>query len=156
MTRQVKTEVWVGLLVLITLASMVFIALKVSNFSALQDRPSYKVDALFSNIGGLTVRAPVKVSGVVVGRVTHISIDPISYRARVEMAIYQDYNDLPTDSSASILTAGLLGSQYIGIEIGGEEEVLAEGERIYYTQSALVLENLIGRLMVSLTDGGSE
>lgn len=156
MTRQIKAEIGVGLLVLITLVSMVFIALKVSNFSALQDRPSYQLEALFSNVGGLTVRAPVKVSGVTIGRVAKISIDPISYRAKVVMDIYNDYNDLPMDSSASILTSGLLGSQYVGIEIGGDEQVLADGARFNYTQSALVLENLIGRLMVSLTEGGDK
>lgn len=156
MIKQTKIEIWVGFLVLITMASLAFIALKVSNFSSLQERSSYEVHALFSNVGGLTVRAPVKVSGVVVGRVTSIEIDPISYRAKVQMDIYQQFNDLPTDSSASILTSGLLGSQYIGIEIGGDEEVLAEGSRIDYTQSALVLENLIGQLMVKLTDGGSD
>lgn len=156
MTRQVKAEIGVGLLVLMTLISMVFIALKVSNFNAMQDRPSYQLEALFSNVGGLTVRAPVKVSGVTIGRVAEISIDPISYRAKVVMDIYNDYNDLPMDSSASILTSGLLGSQYVGVEIGGEEQVLADGGRIDYTQSALVLENLIGRLMVSLTEGGDK
>lgn len=156
MTRQVKAEIGVGLLVLMTLISMVFIALKVSNFNAMQDRPSYQLEALFSNVGGLTVRAPVKVSGVTIGRVGEISIDPISYRAKVVMDIYNDYDDLPMDSSASILTSGLLGSQYVGIEIGGDEQVLADGGRFDYTQSALVLENLIGRLMVSLTEGGDK
>jgi phospholipid/cholesterol/gamma-HCH transport system substrate-binding protein len=156
MAKQTKIEIWVGLLVMLTVASLVFIALKVSNFSAIQERPSYQVHALFSNIGGLTVRAPVKISGVVVGRVASIDIDPVSYRAKVVMDIYQDFNDLPTDSSASILTSGLLGSQYVGIEIGGDEQVLAQGDRINFTQSALVLENLIGQLMVKLTDGGSE
>ncbi|WP_029934016.1 outer membrane lipid asymmetry maintenance protein MlaD [Thiomicrospira pelophila] len=156
MTRQVKAEIGVGLLVLMTLISMVFIALKVSNFNAMQDRPSYQLEALFSNVGGLTVRAPVKISGVTIGRVGEISIDPVSYRAKVVMDIYNEYDDLPMDSSASILTSGLLGSQYVGIEIGGDERVLADGGRFGYTQSALVLENLIGRLMVSLTEGGDK
>lgn len=156
MSRQIKIETWVGFLVLITMASVVFIALKVSNYSAVQDRSSYQVYGLFSNIGGLTVRAPVKVSGVVIGRVTDISIDPVSYRAKVTMAIYQDYDDIPLDSSAAILTSGLLGSQYIGIDIGGDMDVLQAGDRIHYTQSALVLENLIGQFMVRLTEGGKE
>ncbi|WP_044407272.1 outer membrane lipid asymmetry maintenance protein MlaD [Thiomicrospira microaerophila] len=156
MNQQVKFEVWVGLLVLITLISTAFIALKVSNFSETQDRSTYQVDALFSNIGGLTVRAPVKISGVVVGRVTGISIDPVTYRARVQMDIFKEYDDLPTDTSAMILTSGLLGSQYIGLEVGADDELLVEGSRIYFTQSALVLENLIGRLLVSLTEGGSK
>jgi phospholipid/cholesterol/gamma-HCH transport system substrate-binding protein len=156
MNKQVKFEVWVGLLVLITLVSTAFIALKVSNFSETQDRATYQVDALFSNIGGLTVRAPVKISGVVVGRVTAISIDPDTYRARVKMDLFMEYDDLPTDTSAMILTSGLLGSQYIGLEVGADDDLLAEGSRIYFTQSALVLENLIGRLLVSLTEGGSK
>ncbi|WFE68890.1 outer membrane lipid asymmetry maintenance protein MlaD [Thiomicrospira sp. R3] len=156
MSRQVKFEVWVGILVLITLLSTLFIALKVSNYSALQNKATYQVDALFSNVGGLTVRAPVKISGVVVGRVTGIAIDPVTYRARVVMDIYREFDDLPTDTSAMILTSGLLGSQYIGLEVGADDELLEEGSRIYYTQSALVLENLIGRLLVSLTEGGGK
>jgi phospholipid/cholesterol/gamma-HCH transport system substrate-binding protein len=156
MNRQVKLEIWVGVFVLITMVSIAFIAMKVSNFSQNQDRSTYQVDALFSNVGGLTVRAPVKISGVVVGRVTAISIDPVTYRARVQMTIYSEYNDLPTDTSAMILTSGLLGSQYIGLEVGADEELLADGSRIFMTQSALVLENLIGRLLVSLTEGGSK
>ncbi|AHF01639.1 organic solvent ABC transporter substrate-binding protein [Thiomicrospira aerophila AL3] len=156
MSKQLKFEIGVGLLVLITLISTVFIALKVSNFSGLQDRPTYQVDALFSNIGGLTARAPVKVSGVVVGRVNRIELDPVSYRARVVMDIFREFDDIPADSSVSILTSGLLGSQYIGLEVGGDDIVLQAGDRIHFTQSALVLENLIGRLMVSLTEGGRE
>jgi phospholipid/cholesterol/gamma-HCH transport system substrate-binding protein len=156
MNRQVKLEIWVGVFVLITMVSIAFIAMKVSNFSQNQDRSTYQVDALFSNVGGLTVRAPVKISGVVVGRVTAISIDPVSYRARVQMTIYSEYDDLPTDTSAMILTSGLLGSQYIGLEVGADDDLLVEGSRIFMTQSALVLENLIGRLLVSLTEGGSK
>lgn len=156
MSKQTKIEIWVGLFVLLTIACVAFIALQVSNFSAVKEKPSYQVEALFSNIGGLTVRAPVKVSGVVIGRVADISIDPISYRAKVKMNIYNQYNDLPADSSASILTSGLLGSQYIGIEIGGDDEVLTNGSRVDYTQSALVLENLIGQFMVKLTEGGGD
>lgn len=156
MNRQLKLETWVGVFVLITMVSIAFIAMKVSNYSQNQDRTTYQVDALFSNVGGLTVRAPVKISGVVVGRVTGISIDPLTYRARVVMDIYQEYDDLPMDTSAMILTSGLLGSQYIGMEVGADDELLVEGGRIFMTQSALVLENLIGRLLVSLTEGGSK
>ncbi|SFR59796.1 outer membrane lipid asymmetry maintenance protein MlaD [Thiomicrospira sp. ALE5] len=156
MSKQLKFEIGVGLLVLIALISTVFIALKVSNFSGFQERSSYQVDALFSNIGGLTARAPVKVSGVLIGRVDRIELDPVSYRARVVMDIYSEFDDIPMDSSVSILTSGLLGSQYIGLEVGGDDMVLQAGDRIHFTQSALVLENLIGRLMVSLTEGGRE
>lgn len=154
MKRQAKIEIWVGLFVLMSIAALVMIAFQVSNFSSWKDRPSYQVSALFDNIGGLKVRAPVKMSGVVIGRVTAISVDPVSFKAKVSMDIDQTYNQLSIDSSASILTSGLLGDQYIGIEIGGDEEVLAQGDQIELTQSALVLEDLIGQFLVKFSEGG--
>ncbi|WP_127471297.1 outer membrane lipid asymmetry maintenance protein MlaD [Thiomicrorhabdus aquaedulcis] len=152
MKRQLKVEIWVGLLVLLALLALLMIAFQVSNFSALKERPSYQVSALFNNIGGLKVRAPVKISGVVVGRVTQIAVDSQSYKARVQMSIYTDYNALPVDSAASILTAGLLGEQYIGLEVGSEDDLLKEGATLQLTQSALVLEDLIGQFLVKFSD----
>lgn len=154
MKRQVKIEIWVGAFVLMSVAALLMIALQVSNFSTWKEKPSYQVTALFDNIGGLKVRAPVKISGVVVGRVVDISVDQVSFKAKVSMTIDQTYNELATDSSASILTSGLLGDQYIGIEIGGEEEYLENGSQLEYTQSALVLEELIGQFLVKLSDSG--
>ena len=154
MKRQLKIEIWVGAFVLMSIAALVMIAFQVSNFSTWKERPSYEVTALFDNIGGLKVRAPVKMSGVVIGRVTDITVDPVSFKAKVYMNIDQTYNELSMDSSASILTSGLLGDQYIGIEIGGAEELLEDGSQIEFTQSALVLEDLIGQFLVKFSEGG--
>jgi phospholipid/cholesterol/gamma-HCH transport system substrate-binding protein len=140
--------------VILAAVSLFMIALKVSNFSTvLSDRPTYTLVAHFDNIGGLKVRAPVKLSGVVIGRVSKISIDKNNYRALVVMEVDQAY-PLPLDTSASILTSGLLGDQYIGLEPGGDEEYLADGDEIEITQSALVLEELIGQFLVNVSDKG--
>ncbi len=154
MTRQKIVEVWVGAFVLFALASLVVIALKVSNFEGLTEKPTYKVNALFSNIGGLKVRAPVKISGVVVGRVEAITVDPITYQARVVMHIDSDFNELPIDTSASILTSGLLGDQYIGLTPGADDLYLTEGSQIDLVQPALVLEELIGQFITKFADSG--
>ena len=156
MGKQAKIEIGVGVLVLLSIVSLFVIAMKVSNFADLaQDRPTYTLKAHFDNIGGLKVRAPVKLSGVVIGRVASIGIDKQNYRALVTMKIDKAYQ-LPLDTSASILTSGLLGDQYVGLEPGGDDEFLADGDEIEMTQSALVLENLIGQLMVKLTDSGDK
>lgn len=152
MNRQVKFEIGVGILVLITIISLFFIAMKVSNFTALQERPTYQVTALFENIGGLKKRAPVKLSGVVIGRISSISIDPVTYKAKVLMEIDQDYNNLPLDTSAAILTSGLLGDQYVGVTPGADDAYLANGDQIEFTQSALVLEELIGQFLVKMSE----
>ncbi|WP_029406993.1 outer membrane lipid asymmetry maintenance protein MlaD [Thiomicrorhabdus sp. Milos-T2] len=156
MKRQAKIEIWVGAFVLMSLAALVMIAFQVSNFSSWKERPSYEVSALFDNIGGLKVRAPVKMSGVVIGRVTSITVDPKSFKAKVAMKIDQNYNELSVDSSASILTSGLLGDQYVGIDIGGEEDYLENGSEIEITQSALVLEDLISQFLVKFSEGGDK
>lgn len=156
MSKQAKIEIGVGILVILTMAALFMIAVKVSNFTAtFQDRPTYTLKAHFDNIGGLKVRAPVKLSGVVIGRVSSIGIDPDNYRALVTMKIDQAYQ-LPLDTSASILTSGLLGDQYIGLDPGGDEEYLVDGDEIEITQSALVLEDLIGQFLVKMSDQGSE
>lgn len=156
MKRQAKIEIWVGAFVLMSLAALLMIAFQVSNFSTWKEKPSYQVSALFDNIGGLKTRAPVKISGVVIGRVTAISVDPSSFKAKVEMKIDQDFNELSIDSSASILTSGLLGDQYVGLDIGGDEEYLVDGSDIELTQSALVLEELIGQFIVKFSDSGDK
>jgi phospholipid/cholesterol/gamma-HCH transport system substrate-binding protein len=135
-----------------SLMALAYIAFQVSNFSGWKEQPTYEVSALFDNIGGLKERAPLKLSGVVIGRITGIEIDPISFKARVHMAIDQGFNQLPVDSSVSILTSGLLGDQYIGLEPGGDEEVLQQGSEIEMTQSAMVLEELIGQFLVKFSE----
>lgn len=152
MKRQLKVEIWVGAFVLMTLVSLVVIAFQVSNFNNWKEKPSYEISGLFSNIGGLKVRAPVKVSGVVVGRVTDISVDKQTYQARVKMSIFKEFSDLPVDTSGAILTSGLLGDQYIGLLPGSDEAFLKEGDQLDLTQPALVLEDLIGQFLVKFSE----
>lgn len=155
MARRTGLEIWVGFFVLLAAISLVVIAFKVSNFQVTQSQPSYQISALFSNIGGLKVRAPVKISGVVVGRVTGISVDKATFQARVKMDIYGQFNELPLDTSAAILTSGLLGDQYIGLEPGAEEEYLQAGDQLDIAQSAIVLEELIGQFLTKFGESGS-
>jgi phospholipid/cholesterol/gamma-HCH transport system substrate-binding protein len=141
-----SNDVWVGLLVLIGTAALLFLALQSANLLSLSFQKTYTVSALFDNIGGLKKQAAVKSAGVVVGRVKDINFDGNSYQARVIMAI-ETQHQFPKDSSLKILTSGLLGEQYIGIEAGAEEKVLAEGDKVQDTQSAVVLENLISKFL---------
>jgi phospholipid/cholesterol/gamma-HCH transport system substrate-binding protein len=139
-------DIWVGLFVVIGMLAMLFLALKVGNMSAVSFSPTYTVSARFDNIGGLKPRAPVKSAGVVVGRIAEIRFDDTTYQATVTMTIEKAYQ-FPKDSSAKILTSGLLGEQYVGLEAGGDEQMLAEGGKITQTQSAIVLENLISQFL---------
>jgi phospholipid/cholesterol/gamma-HCH transport system substrate-binding protein len=141
-----KNDVWVGLFVLIGAAALVFLALQAANLLTLSFQPTYKVIAKFDNIGGLKPRAAVKSAGVVVGRVESITFDDKSYRADVLLALESRYH-FPKDSSLKILTSGLLGEQYIGVEAGADDKNLAAGDTITTTQSAVVLENLIGQFL---------
>jgi len=151
-----RTDVWVGLFVLIGALALLFLALKSANLLSLQlVDTSYPVAAKFDNIGGLKPRAAVKSAGVVVGRVESISFDDKSYQARVNLAMESRYL-FPRDSSLKILTSGLLGEQYIGIEPGALDKNLAAGDTITQTQSAVVLENLISQFLYSkAADTGS-
>ncbi|MDH3638423.1 MAG: outer membrane lipid asymmetry maintenance protein MlaD [Gammaproteobacteria bacterium] len=147
-------ELTVGLFVLAGIGALALLAFKVGNLSAANSGESYRISARFDNIGGLTVKAPVTLAGVRIGRVSNISIDRKYYSALVELSIEPKYDNLPVDTSASILTAGLLGAQYVGLDPGGEETFLANGDRIEITQSAVVLEHLIGQLLFNRAEGG--
>jgi phospholipid/cholesterol/gamma-HCH transport system substrate-binding protein len=154
--RKSAIDVWVGIFVAIGMLAMLFLALKVGNMSAVTFAPTYKISARFDNVGGLKPRAPVKSAGVVVGRIASIRFDDATYQATVTMTIDKLYK-FPKDSSAKILTSGLLGEQYIGLEAGGDEQMLAEGSRINRTQSAVVLENLISQFLYNkAADGGQD
>jgi phospholipid/cholesterol/gamma-HCH transport system substrate-binding protein len=142
-------ELWVGLFVAAGLAALGMLAFKVGNLTTADVTNGYKVRAEFDNIGGLKVKAPVTLAGVRIGRVTAISIDKNRFRAVVEMDLDGSFNNVPKDSSASILTSGLLGDQYIGLEAGGSEANLKHGDQIETTASALVLEKLIGQVLFS-------
>ena len=141
-------DIWVGLFVLLGAAALMFLALKAGNLGSLSFGPTYPVFAKFDNIGGLKPQAPIKSAGVVVGRVGEIKFDDKSYQALVTLNLDGRYK-FPKDSSAKILTSGLLGEQYIGLEVGGDMNNLASGDRIKMTQSAIVLENLISQFLFS-------
>lgn len=151
-----RNDLWVGLFVLTGAAAMLFLALKSANLLTLSlVDTSYRVVAKFDNIGGLKQRAAIKSAGVVVGRVESITFDDKSYQASVNLALESRYV-FPKDSSLKILTSGLLGEQYIGIEAGADEKSLAAGDVIKQTQSAVVLENLISQFLYSkAADSGS-
>jgi phospholipid/cholesterol/gamma-HCH transport system substrate-binding protein len=149
-----KNDVWVGLFVLIGAAALVFLALQSANLLSLSLQPTYRVVAKFDNIGGLKRQAAVKSAGVVVGRVESIGFDDKSYQARVTLSLENRYA-FPKDSSLKILTSGLLGEQYIGVEAGADEKTIAPGDTITSTQSAVVLENLIGQFLYNKAADGA-
>ena len=146
-------ELAVGVFVSLGIAAFFMLALKVSDLASIGEDKGYRVTARFENIGGLKVRAPVTLGGVRIGRVVGIDLDPQSYEALVTLSIDPKYDRLPTDSSASILTSGLLGEQYVGLEPGGMDSTLKDGGTLKLTQSALVLEKLIGRLFTNAASG---
>lgn len=136
--------------------ALFFLAMKVSNLGTVGDGEGYRVTAHFDNIGGLKPKAPVTMAGVEVGRVTSISYDQQSYQARVNIVIYKEYDEIPDDTIAKILTAGVLGEQYIGLDPGGSENMLKQGMDIKLTQSALVLEDVIGQFIYSKAREGAQ
>lgn len=141
-------DLWVGVFVALGFGALLFLALKVGSANVVSASDSYVVSARFDNIGGLKTRAPIKSAGVVVGRVEGIRFDPQTFEAVASLRIDKQYA-FPRDSSASILTSGLLGEQYVGIEAGGDDRKLKDGDTIKLTQSAVVLENLIGQFLYS-------
>lgn len=153
MMQDKNTEITVGMFVAAGIAALFVLAMKVSNLTEFTDEKGYQVIAEFENIGGLKVRSPVTMAGVRVGRVADISLDPDSYNAKVTLNLYSKVDNIPTDTSASILTAGLLGEQYVGLEAGAEEEFLQDGGVIDLTQPALVLEQVIGQFLFSKAEG---
>ena len=149
-----KNDVWVGLFVLLGAVAILFLALQSANLLTLSFQPTYRVTAKFDNIGGLKPKAAVRSSGVVVGRVESITFDDKSFQARVTLAMENRYA-FPKDSSLKILTSGLLGEQYLGIEAGAADTLLAAGDTISSTQSAVVLESLISQFLYSKAADGA-
>ncbi len=148
-------DLWVGFFVAIGMAALLFLALKVGNLSSSNFGETYVLQAKFDNIGGLKVRGPVKSAGVVVGRVANIQFDGTTYEAVVTMNLDTRYH-FPKDTFASILTSGLLGEQYIGLDVGGDEKMLKPGDVIAKTQSAVVLEKLISQFLFNKASEGPE
>jgi len=151
-----KLEVLVGLFVALGVAALLVLAMKVANLADFSNDTGYRVDALFDNIGGLKVRSPVTMAGVRVGRVSAITYDPEAYQARVTLTIRPDFDMIPADTSASIFTAGLLGEQYVSLLPGGDERVLKDGSTLRLTQSAVVLEEVIGQFLYSQGGDGEK
>ena len=147
-------DLWVGVFVVMGFVALIFLALRVGNLASFSTGQTYKVEAKFGNIGGLKVRAPVKSAGVVVGRVVDVRFDNESYEAVVLMDIEQAYQ-FPRDTTAKILTSGILGEQYVGLEAGGDAKMLAGGDRLRLTQSAVVLENLISQFLFNKAAEGN-
>lgn len=150
MTRD-KTDFWVGLFILLGLIALAFLALRAGNMSSFSFASTYQVEGYFDNVGGLKVRAPVKSNGVVVGRVAAISFDNQRFQAKVALDVERPYQ-FPDDTSASILTSGLLGEQYIGLTPGGDDKNLKDGSTLKFTQSAVVLEDLISKFLYSTAE----
>jgi phospholipid/cholesterol/gamma-HCH transport system substrate-binding protein len=147
-------EISVGAFMAVGLIALFFLALQVSNLSTLSNGEGYKVIARFDNIGGLKIKAPVSMAGVRLGRVSDIRFDGQSYEALVTMTIDNQYNSIPDDTFAKIYTAGLLGEKYIGLEAGGSDNYLEDGAELSMTQSALVLEEIIGQFLFNKAGEG--
>lgn len=153
-TRSV--EIGTGLFVLLGMSALFFLTTQTTGGDKFSADESYEVTAYFDNVGSLKSRAPVAMSGVTIGRVNSVTFDADSLQAKVVFEIDSKYSSIPDDSDASILTAGLLGSQYIGLQAGGSEDYLTEGSEIFFVQDAIVLENLIGKFLVNAKPGSDK
>ena len=151
-----SVEIAVGIFVAAGLGALFVLAMKVSNLNAFSNEAGYLLEARFDNIGGLKERAPVTMAGVRVGRVAEIGFDNETYEAVVKLKIENRYNTLPKDSSASIYTSGLLGEQYVAVEPGGDMEYMKPNDRFKITQSALVLEEMIGQFLFQKAEEGNQ
>jgi len=148
--RQTRSvEIGTGLFVLLGMTSLFFLTTQTTGGDDFRAESVYTVKARFENVGSLRERAPVSMSGVTIGRVTSVTFDPVSLEAIVHFVIDGQYDQIPDDSDASILTSGILGSQYIGLQAGGSDMYLDEGSEVLFTQSAIILENLIGKFLVN-------
>lgn len=142
-----QVEIAAGVFLLLGIAALIFLAVEATDSGAVKSGETYEISAYFTNVGGLKPKAPVAMAGVTIGRVASIDLDNESLEARVVMNIRSEFDDLPSDTSASVLTAGILGDQYVGLEPGGAPDALTDGDRILLTNSAVVLEQLIGRYL---------
>lgn len=155
MSKTRTIEILVGAFMAAGFLALFFLAMQVSNLGSINTGDAYRVSARFDNIGGLKVKAPVTMAGVEVGRVVDIYYDPKDFRAVVVLGIYSEFDGIPEDTFAKILTAGLLGEQYVGLDPGGSEKTLKAGDEIKITQSALVLEEVIGQFIYGKAQEGA-
>ncbi len=151
-----KVELASGIFLLLGIAALLWLAMRATDYGQDIGNETYTVSARFQNIGDLKDRAPVKIGGVTVGMVESIDLDPVSFEAVVKMRLASRYDEIPSDSGASVLTSGVLGDRYIGLEPGGAPDMLQDGDEIFITQSALVLEQIIGKYMFNTGTGNQE
>lgn len=156
MRANYKVEISSGIFLLLGIAALVWLATTATNYGRDIGKDTYSVTARFQNIGDLSNRAPVKIGGVTVGVVESISLDPVSFEAVVVMGIASRFDEIPSDTGASILTAGVLGNRYIGLEPGGAPDMLQDGDELFLTQSAFVLEQLVGKFIFGAGSGTEE
>lgn len=156
MRANYRVEIASGIFLLLGIAALVWLAMRATDFGQDIGEETYSISARFTNIGDLRGRAPVKIGGVTVGLVESISLDPVTFEALVNMEIDSRYDEIPNDTGASVLTSGILGDRYIGLEPGGSPEMLIEGDELFITQSAIVLEQLIGKYMFGAGGDGDE
>lgn len=147
MRANYKVEIASGIFLLLGIAALVWLAVRATDFGQDIGEETYRISARFTNVGDLRGRAPVKIGGVTVGLVESIRLDPVSFEALVEMEIDSRFDEIPNDTGASVLTSGILGDRYIGLEPGGSPEMLQDGDELFITQSALVLEQLVGKYL---------
>ena len=156
MRANYKVELTSGLFLLMGLAALLWLATEATDYGMQVGDDTYQVTARFSNVADLKTRAPVKIGGVTVGLVENISLDPVAFDAVVEMQIDSRFADIPSDTSASVLTSGVLGDRYVGLEPGGAMDALTDGDQILITQSAIVLESLISKFLFNTNKGDTE
>jgi len=156
MRANYKVELTSGIFLLLGIAALLWLATEATDYKMQVGKATYRVTARFGNVADLKTRAPVKIGGVTVGLVDKITLDPVQFDAVVDMKIDRRFSEIPDDSSASILTSGVLGDRYVGLEPGGSMEALADGDQILITQSAVVLENLISKYLFNTDKGDKE
>jgi len=153
MRANYKVELASGIFLLLGIAALIWLATQATDYGQEIGKETYQINARFSNIGDLKVRAPVKISGVTAGLVSSIELDPVTFQAVVHMKISSRFSEIPSDTGASVLTSGVLGDRYVGLEPGGAPDYLQDGDEIFITQSALVLEQVIGKYLFNTKTG---
>lgn len=156
MRANYKVELASGIFLLLGIAALVWLATRATDYGQDIGKDTYTITARFTNVGDLRDRAPVKVAGVTIGMVESIGLDPVSFEAIVRMAIASRYDEIPSDTSASVLTSGVLGDRYIGLEPGGAPDMLKDGDELFITQSALVLEQIVGKYLFNAGSGDKQ
>jgi phospholipid/cholesterol/gamma-HCH transport system substrate-binding protein len=156
MRANYKVELASGIFLLLGIAALVWLATRATDYGQDIGKDTYRVTARFQNVGELRLRAPVKIGGVTVGLVESVELDPVTFEAIVSMALATRFDEIPSDTGASVLTAGVLGDRYIGLEPGGAPDMLTDGDEIFITQSAIVLEQIVGKFLFNAGSGGEE